>query len=380
LNEVIALDLETTGFGKSDRILEIGIVVFDASSGTPIEQVETLINPLRNIPEQSTAVHGLKAEDLSLAPTFEEIGPFLLEMIGSRRVVAHNAAFDLRFLTQEFQRLDLDPEFSEVDCTYKLTGQNLSVAANQISFEFSHHSALEDAWASLALWSFHNGGELSFVDRRNSTDFGQSFRTISRSQLGLGPIRKIESGLRNIPLRMTNHGAEGTYIGLLDSCLRDMAISSLENLGLEQFAAENGISDQRVLVLQEIYLDEIENAARRDGIITEVESRFFNQIAAAMGFDRTLVSENFPSHLPEKGSLICVTGTATVDGVSFDKATMKAFLEGHGYQFTDELSKKSGVSLLLQDSEGTLSGKVMKAQAWGIPRMVIKDFAALVSR
>lgn len=380
MNEVIALDLETTGFSKSDRILEIGIVVFDASSGTPIKQVETLINPLRNIPEQSTKIHGLKAENLSLAPTFEEIGPYLLDMIGSRRIVAHNAAFDIRFLTQEFQSLDLVPNFGDVDCTYKLTGQNLSVAANQISFKFEHHSALEDAWASLALWSYHNGRGLSFLEGKESTEFGQNFRTVSRSQVGLKPLITSELGLRNLPLHMANHGAEGTYVGLLDTCLRDMAISTLENLGLEQFASDNGISDHRVLALQEIYLDEIENAARRDGIVTEAESRFFNQIALAMGFDRTLVSEKLPVQLPEKGSLLCVTGTATVNGVIFDKATMRAFLETHGYQFTDELSKKSGVSLLLQDSEGSLSGKVRQAQSWGIPRMVIKDFVALVSR
>jgi hypothetical protein len=76
--------------------------------------------------------------------------------------------------------------------------------------------------------------------------------------------------------------------------------------------------------------------------------------------------------------LICVTGTAIVGDEHFDKKSMAAFLATNGYVFTDVISKKSGVSLLLQESEGSQSSKVAKAQSWGIPRMVIADFVSLV--
>ena len=91
-----------------------------------------------------------------------------------------------------------------------------------------------------------------------------------------------------------------------------------------------------------------------------------------------LISSKAPSNLPAHGSLICVTGTATIDGSYFDKKTIASFLEANGYIFTDVISKKSGVELLLQESEGSQSSKVAKAQSWGIPRMVIEDFVTLV--
>ncbi len=83
--------------------------------------------------------------------------------------------------------------------------------------------------------------------------------------------------------------------------------------------------------------------------------------------------------MPVAGSLICVTGTAEVAGTVWGKKEMKALIEGIGCQFTDELNKKAGVALLVQDSHGSLSGKVKKAQAWGIPRAVIADFVALAT-
>jgi DNA polymerase-3 subunit epsilon len=378
LAEVVAVDIETTGFGKRDRILEIGAVVFDTTRMTVVSEIETIINPLRNIPENTSEVHGLTSEQVSLAPTFEEIAPSIASIFDNRKLIFHNASFDLRLLGQEFQRLGLLREFMDVDCTYKISGQSLTVAAAQVEYEFKHHSALEDARAALAIWV----SSVMKLDHStiwvDSLEVATKFRSLTRSQLGSSGVDLKSSGLANLELRLPTVGSEQAYVGLLDSYLRDFAIDNFEAMGLEEFAEASNISPTRAIALQEIYLAEVENAARRDGIVTEAESAFFRRMALALGLDRELHPTNVLSELPPKGSLICVTGTATVDGERFTKETIQKFIEANGYLFTDELSKKLGVALLVQDSPGSQSSKITKAQAWGIPRMVLEDFVRCV--
>jgi DNA polymerase III epsilon subunit family exonuclease len=379
LTYAIAIDIETTGFGKNDRIIEFGAIVFDTETREIAGQLETLINPMRNIPEDSGKIHGLKSSDLSLAPTFEEIADDLFQFLGTGKIIAHNADFDLKFLIQEFARVGKSVQFDNFTCTYKLTGQRLNVACEQISFEFEHHSAIADAQAALAIWYDHEiekGAPLSFSSQLM---LEQTFRTLTRSQVGLQPVDRRKSALSNLPVKFEQTGLENTFLGLLDAYLRDHEINDVEEFGLRSFAIDYGISEQRVIELQEIYLDSIENAALRDGIITEAEATFFNRISIALGFDRQLNPTESGSELPPAGSLVCVTGTATVNGVNYDKKTMAELLEKHGLIFTDAISKKSGVALLLQDSAGSQSSKVAKAQSWGIPRMVIADFVKMVS-
>lgn len=376
---IVALDIETTGFGKSDRIIEIGAVVFDPESSSVTGQLETLINPMRNVPEDSTKIHGLRSSDLSLAPTFEEIADDLIAFLGDHEIVAHNADFDLSFLSQEFARVGKLIDFKDIVCTYKLTGQRLNVACEEISFEFAHHSALDDAKASLAVWHNREIDPEKLLNFDSLVDLEQTFRTVSRAQVGLQPLNRNPSALSNLAVKFEQVGIEKTFLGILDAYLRDLEISDIEEVGLKSFALESGISDLRIIELQEIYLDSIEAAALRDGIITLAESEFFNKISRTLGFDRQLRPSEASSTIPSGGSLVCVTGTATVGGVNYDKKTMSELLKKNGLIFTDVISKKAGVALLLQDSEGSQSSKVAKAQAWGIPRMVIADFVALVS-
>lgn len=378
INQVVALDLETTGLGKTDRILEIGIVCFDPETSVVVGELETLVNPLRNVPEDSSRVHGLKAADLSLAPAFEDIAADLLKFLHGKKIVAHNADFDLRFLKQEFQRVGMSIDFKDIDCTMRLSGQSLPVACEQISYEFAHHSALEDAKASLAIWASETRDLDPMQLFCQPIGLLQRFRTLTRSQVGLEPIDTRLSSLSSLALQFDQDGVDRTYIGLLDAYLRDFQITDLEAFGIREYALLNGISETRELELQDIYLAEIENAALRDGIITDSEAQFFNSISSALGFTRRLESTSGLGSLPSKGALVCVTGTATVDGVKYDKGALSKLLTANGYTFTDAISKKAGVQLLLQESEGSQSSKVVKAQAWGIPRMVISDFVRLV--
>lgn len=101
----IIFDTETTGLSPQSghRIVEIGCVemVHKLRTGNTFHQY---INPLRDMPKEAEAVHGISAEFLLDKPVFADIVEDLLEFIGTDSIlVAHNASFDMRFINYELQ-------------------------------------------------------------------------------------------------------------------------------------------------------------------------------------------------------------------------------------------------------------------------------------
>lgn len=102
----IVLDTETTGLDPQDghRIIEIGCV--ELFNYLPTGRVyQTYINPERDVPEEASAVSGIKTDFLKPFPVFSKIIEEFKAFIGEDRLVIHNAAFDLKFLNAEFERL-----------------------------------------------------------------------------------------------------------------------------------------------------------------------------------------------------------------------------------------------------------------------------------
>ena len=95
------VDFETTGFKKSDRVIEVACV--NVSESLTIEDEWTsLVNPGRSAGR--TDIHGIHTDWLKDAPTFKELAPLILKTVAGRTLVAHNASFDSRFMLQELQR------------------------------------------------------------------------------------------------------------------------------------------------------------------------------------------------------------------------------------------------------------------------------------
>lgn len=111
----ISLDTETTGFGKKDRVLEIGAVRFDPKTGACFEHIHQYINPEMDVPAEVSAIHGLTNDFLQDKPTFSQVWPELRDFLGDDSVVvAHNAPFDVRMLDGELIRLGEPRLFSEI--------------------------------------------------------------------------------------------------------------------------------------------------------------------------------------------------------------------------------------------------------------------------
>lgn len=96
-NEFVVFDTETTGLSASrDKIIELAAVRF--VNGHPIEVFETFVNPGRSIPAEATKVNHITDEMLADAPTIAQVLPCFDAFVGKSAVVAHNLAFDLKFV------------------------------------------------------------------------------------------------------------------------------------------------------------------------------------------------------------------------------------------------------------------------------------------
>lgn len=101
----IILDTETTGLDPADGHRIIEICCLELVGHLPTGRVfHTLVQPERDIPEDSVRVHGLTAEKLAAAPVFASVVDEFLSFVADAPLVIHNAEFDLRFLNAELSR------------------------------------------------------------------------------------------------------------------------------------------------------------------------------------------------------------------------------------------------------------------------------------
>lgn len=105
---IALLDVETTGVDASSaRVIEVGIAV--GRRGVVIARYNWLINPGCPIPEDSSAIHGIKDADVAHSPRFEVIAHEIRTALEGCVPAAYNAQFDRAFIHNEFARANIDP-------------------------------------------------------------------------------------------------------------------------------------------------------------------------------------------------------------------------------------------------------------------------------
>ena len=98
----IILDTETTGLSTAEnhRIVEIGCI--ELENLIPTNKIfHKYINPKRKVSEEAYKVHGYSDEFLSKQKTFSDISEEFLNFIKDKKIIIHNAAFDLSFINYE---------------------------------------------------------------------------------------------------------------------------------------------------------------------------------------------------------------------------------------------------------------------------------------
>ena len=151
----IILDTETTGLNIRDghRIVEIGCVEVENLIPTK-EKFHCFLNPERKVSDKALAVHGYTDKFLSDKKKFKEIADEFLDFINGKRLVIHNAEFDLSHINNELKIMGKAPLQNDVVDTLilarnKFPGSSSSLDALCKRFRIDNskreqHSALED--------------------------------------------------------------------------------------------------------------------------------------------------------------------------------------------------------------------------------------------
>ena len=98
----VILDTETTGLSTAEnhKIIEIGCI--ELSNQIPTNKIfHKYINPERSVSEEAYKIHGYTDEFLANQKTFSEISKDFLNFIKDKKIIIHNADFDLSFLNYE---------------------------------------------------------------------------------------------------------------------------------------------------------------------------------------------------------------------------------------------------------------------------------------
>ena len=125
MNEVF-LDTETTGLSFRDghKVVEIACIETKDLIATG-KVFHKLINPKRSVPEEAFKIHGFSQELLSDKETFDQIADNFLNFIKDKKIIIHNAPFDLSFLDGELGIIKKDK------INKKLVIDSLEVARNK---------------------------------------------------------------------------------------------------------------------------------------------------------------------------------------------------------------------------------------------------------
>ena len=209
--EYVAFDLETTGLmPRRDTIIEIGAVIM--KRGVEIDRFATFVDPGCKLTKEVSELTGITDDMLVGAPKIETVMPQLLEFIGDRPLVAHNARFDACFVTRICKKLGLPFELKAIDTL--ILAQNLlphlgkyklDIVAKEFELgNFNHHRAADDAvicgqilmklFEKLEQMGIHRTGDINEA----MTPLRMVHRHDSRHAQHIILFAKNQMGLRNL--------------------------------------------------------------------------------------------------------------------------------------------------------------------------------------
>lgn len=185
----LILDTETTGLEahNGDRIIEIGVVEVINRRFTG-EKLHVYLDPEREMDAEAVAVHGISPEFLAGKPKFAEVAGQVLDFLAGSEIIAHNAPFDIGFLSAEFERVGVSAFAEKVTVTDSLAvakskypGQKNSLDAlvkrlEIITKDRTFHGALLDAEILADVYLTMTGGQVKLGLGETAASLGEHAR------------------------------------------------------------------------------------------------------------------------------------------------------------------------------------------------------------
>ncbi|MDC2998052.1 DNA polymerase III subunit epsilon [Candidatus Pelagibacter sp.] len=181
----IVLDTETTGISirEGHRIVEIGCIELENLIPTK-NQFHYYLNPERKVSEQALKIHGYDDVFLSNKKKFNEIGDEFIEFIKGKRLIIHNAEFDLAHLNNELKLFGKKPIKNDVIDTLalardKFPGSQVSLDALCKRYRIDNsrrvkHTALVDCDLLAKVY-------INLIDQKEPTlNFQKNYQEISK--------------------------------------------------------------------------------------------------------------------------------------------------------------------------------------------------------
>ncbi|WP_075506596.1 DNA polymerase III subunit epsilon [Candidatus Pelagibacter communis] len=192
----IVLDTETTGISVKDghRIVEIGCIELENLTPTN-NKFHCYLNPERKVSERAFEVHGYSDEFLSTQKKFHEIVDDFLEFIENKRLIIHNAEFDIAHLNNELNLFGKNKIHNEIIDTLTLAREkypgsqvNLDALCKRFRIDNSrrtHHTALIDCDLLAKVY-------INLIDQKEPTlDFKQNLEPEENKNLKTEYYKKV---------------------------------------------------------------------------------------------------------------------------------------------------------------------------------------------
>ena len=204
----IVLDTETTGLSVKEghRIVEIGCIELDNLIPTK-KKFHCYLNPERKVSEKAFEVHGYSDNFLSDKMKFREIADDFLRFIKDKRLIIHNAEFDLSHLNNELQIIGKNKIDNEVIDTVSLArnkfpGSQISLDALCKRYRIDNskrvqHTALIDCDLLSKVY-------INLIDQKEPTlDFKNKEEEVSK--LNTGKVIYSTKVIKPSPEELKNH-------------------------------------------------------------------------------------------------------------------------------------------------------------------------------
>ena len=204
----IVLDTETTGLSVKEghRIVEIGCIELDNLIPTK-KKFHCYLNPERKVSEKAFEVHGYSDSFLSDKMKFREIADDFLRFIKDKRLIIHNAEFDLSHLNNELQIIGKNKIDNEVIDTVSLArnkfpGSQISLDALCKRYRIDNskrvqHTALIDCDLLSKIY-------INLIDQKEPTlDFKNKEEEVSK--LNTGKVIYSTKVIKPSPEELKNH-------------------------------------------------------------------------------------------------------------------------------------------------------------------------------